>query len=231
MHQLIDKKIRIVFYLFLFSVLTTISSYSNNPFFSDSILKISKIEVSGLGTQDNQTIKKNLLKSTKKNIFFIKKKELQKILNKYDLIETYKIKKIYPNEIEVEIKKIEFFGITKKFGKLFFIGSNGKIIPFKNNSNENLDLPYVYGIDSNKNFISFLNLLKTEKFPYEKIISYYYFPSNRWDIRIKNDILIKLPNKNLPNTLKIIPKIISNNNFDTKIVDLRIANQLIITDE
>jgi len=78
MHQLIDKKIRIVFYLFLFSVLTTISSYSNNPFFSDSILKISKIEVSGLGTQDNQIIKKNLLKFIKKNIFFIKKKKLQK---------------------------------------------------------------------------------------------------------------------------------------------------------
>ena len=78
MHQLIDKKIRIVFYLFLFSVLTTISSYSNNPFFSDFILKISKIEVSGLSTQDNQIIKKNLLKSIKKNIFFIKKKNYKK---------------------------------------------------------------------------------------------------------------------------------------------------------
>ena len=78
MHQLIDKKIRIVFYLFLFSVLTTISSYSNNAFFSDSILKISKIEVSGLSTQDNQIIKKNLLKSIKKNIFFIKKKNYKK---------------------------------------------------------------------------------------------------------------------------------------------------------
>jgi cell division protein FtsQ len=231
MHQLIDRKLRIIFYLFLLSILATINNYSKKDFFENSILKISKIKVTGLDSENNLKIKKNLQKTLTQNIFFLKKENIKNILNKYNEIETFEIKKEYPNTIEVKIKKIEFIGITKKNDQKFLIGSNGKIISYKSNESKKLNLPYVYGENFNENFIVFFNLVKKSKLSHKIIKSYYYFPSNRWDLKIKNDVIIKLPNKNLTQALEIIPKLINKNNFNSKIIDLRIEDQIIITDE
>ena len=36
-------------------------------------------------------------------------------------------------------------------------------------------------------------------FSYEEINSFYYFPSKRWDIKLKNNVVIKLSNTNINN--------------------------------
>ena len=67
---------------------------------------------------------------------------------------------------------------------------------------------------------------------YENITSLYHFPNNRWDIKTKNDILIKLPGKNFFNALNFANKIIYNNKFNSnKVIDLRISNHMIISNE
>ena len=63
------------------------------------------------------------------------------------------------------------------------------------------------------------------------LIIYFFFPSNRWDIQLKNNLLIKLPSKNIKKTLDLVSDfLLENDNNSIKIVDARIQNQIILND-
>ena len=65
-----------------------------------------------------------------KNIFFINKNEINKLINSNPLIEKYEIFKKYPSLLNIKIKKTNFLAkINHNNGKIFVIGSNGKLIP------------------------------------------------------------------------------------------------------
>jgi cell division protein FtsQ len=62
-----------------------------------------------------------------------------------------------------------------------------------------------------------------------KIKTLFFFPSNRWDILTNDDILIKLPQDNLTESLNLAYKIINSNDLKNKnLIDLRMNNHLII---
>ena len=85
------------------------------------------------------------------------------------------------------------------------------------------------------NYIDFIKLKKIideSKFSFEQIESFYYFPSNRWDIKTKDGFLIKLPEKNIAESLKFAAIIKINEKFkDKKIIDLRISNNIVLSNE
>ena len=67
---------------------------------------------------------------------------------------------------------------------------------------------------------------------FNTIESIYYYPSNRWDIKDEDGILIKLPEKNLLNALEIVNKIKNDNQFIVNnFIDLRIPGRIIIKNE
>ena len=126
MHQLIDKKNKIITYIIFLVILSTVTnkSFENRDIYS---VKISKIKVSGLSNNNNLKIKNELSELLSKNIFLVPKDTIEKIISQYNLIEEYSIKKIYPEEINVEIKPTKI--IAKVAGNNnFLIGSNGKLI-------------------------------------------------------------------------------------------------------
>ena len=82
-----------------------------------------------------------------------------------------------------------------------------------------------------KKFLEFKKIIDESKFKYNKISSIYYYPSDRWDIKTKDDLLIKLPEKHLSNALRIAYKIKNDTQFKMKkIIDLRIPNQVIVSE-
>ena len=63
----------------------------------------------------------------------------------------------------------------------------------------------------------------------KKFQTLFFFPSSRWDILTNNNILIKLPQDNVSESLNLAYKIISSNNLKNKnLIDLRVNNHLII---
>ena len=88
---------------------------------------------------------------------------------------------------------------------------------------------------SKSNYIDFIKLKKNidkSKFEFEQIESFYYFPSNRWDIKTKDGFLIKLSEKNIVESFNFAKLIKSNVEFkEKKIIDLRISNNIILTNE
>jgi len=223
MHQLIDKKKKIIIYLlFLFILSTTNAKFVQNQksYFST----ISQINIEGLSKADNKKISNELNSLFYKNILLIKKKEIQRIISKYNIIEEYSIKKIYPSTININIKPTKF--VARLSGNDQIVGVNGKLIEDKEN---NEILPYIFGEFNSNDFLNFKKNIEQSKFTFTKFKTLYFFPSNRWDILTNEDILIKLPQGNFFESLNLAYKIISSNDFQNKkLIDLRVNNHLII---
>jgi len=78
-------------------------------------------------------------------------------------------------------------------------------------------------------FYSLYKDLENIKFPIEKIKSFYFFESSRWDLIMKDGKILKLPIKGYLYSLDNFMKFIKNNNFKSnKIFDYRIKDQLIL---
>ena len=229
MLQQIDKKQKLFIYLFFLLLLTTFNnlSLSNSEYLK---LKINQIKVSGLNSENNLKISEEFNKLVyQKNIFFISKDHFINILEKNNLIHSFKVTKIYPNSIEVKVKKTELLAVTDHNNKKFFIGSNGKLINFES---YNKSLPYVFGKIKIKDFIEFKKIIAKSKFNFEEISELYFFPSGRWDIKNNKGILIKLPETNLLKALNLAYHITINEIFkNDKVIDLRIYNHVISTNE
>ena len=231
MLQLIDKKKKLLFYLILFILLSTQITKNRNDknFFT---IKVNLIEVFGLSNENNLKVSESLNTLLLQNIFFINKNNFHKILKKNNLIESFYIKKFYPNIIRVNIKKTKLLAITSQNNKKFYVGSNGKLIPVETNKNFNNKLPFVYSKSNYGDFVELKKIIDRSKFKFEEISSFYYFPSNRWDIKTNKGLLIKLPKKKILESLELAHMIKTSEQFkDNKIIDLRISNRIIASNE
>ncbi len=223
MHQLIDKKNKILIYLLLLCILSTTSGkfVENKNSYSS---KINQINIEGLSNTYNLKIYNELNNLFYKNILLANKEEIQKVISKYNIIEEYSIKKIYPSTINISIKATKFVARLSNNDQL--VGANGKLIEDKENKEM---LPYIFGEFNSKNFLKFKKDITRSKFTFTEFKMLYFFPSNRWDILTYDDILIKLPQDNISKSLNLAHKIISNNDFKNKsLIDLRVNNHLII---
>ena len=223
MHQSIDRKNKIIIYLILLFVLSTTSKkFVENQ--SNYTSTINKINIEGLSSNDNKKILNELSNISYKNLLFVGKEEIQRIINTYNIIEEYSIKKIYPSTININIRKTKFVARFSNNDQL--VGANGKLIDDKEN---NELLPYIFGEFNSQDFLVFKKNIEQSNFTFTEFKTLYFFPSNRWDILTNNNILIKLPQDNFLESLNLAYKIINNNEFTNQnLIDLRVNNHLIL---
>ena len=224
MHQLIDKKKKIIIYLlFLFILSTTSGKFIENQgtYFS----KINLINIEGLSSSNNSKISNELDNLSYKNILLVGKEEIQKVLSNYNIIEEYSVKKIYPSTIDIKIKQTKFVAKLSNNDQLL-VGANGMLIEEKKNIEI---LPYIFGEFNSRDFLLFKKNIDKSKFNFDELKILYFFPLSRWDILTNNDILIKLPQDDLLESLNLAHKIIGSDLFkDKMLIDLRVNKHLVI---
>ena len=223
MHQRKSKKILIYFFLLL--VVSSIGNFSlNNLKFN----QIQNIKISGLDKKNNELLFNKFQNLIKENIFFIDKNEITKLINSNSLIEKYEVFKKYPSTISINVEKTNFFAKINSDGNFYLIGSNGKLTPVED---FNYELPYIFGKLNIKEIFKFKQIIDKSKLKYERIESLFFFPSNRWDIKLKGNVLLKLPNNLTYEKLDRLYEFLKNNdrkNFS--VVDYRIENQIILNE-
>ena len=217
------KKILIYFFLFLI-----VGSINNTTFKKIQLEKIKNIEISGLNQNQNINLLESILELNLKNIFFLNGKEISKIIDTNTLVENFEIFKKYPYDLDIKIERTSFLGKINNNGKIFLIGSNGKLSDIKFSEKE---LPFIFGKPEINEFIKFTNTIEKSKFSLSEIKNLYFYPSKRWDLELKNDIILKLSKDHARLSLDQAYELLNDSNFnDIKVVDARIKNQIILND-
>tara|TARA_Y100001970_G_scaffold246029_1_gene313565 strand:- start:2524 stop:3195 length:672 start_codon:yes stop_codon:yes gene_type:complete len=223
MHQRKSKKILV--YFFLLIIVSSISNSSINEF---KLNKTKNINISGLDQKNNQNLINEIKNLSLGSIFFINKNEIEKLINSNSLVEKYVVFKKYPSTINIEIKKTSFFGKLNKDGKTFLIGSNGKLTLYESNYKE---LPFIFGKPNVNEFLKFKKVVEKSKFSYAQIKDLYFFPSKRWDLKLKDNILLRLPRNSTKETLNYLYDFLDNYEGKKIItIDARIENKIILNE-
>ena len=223
MHQRKSKKILV--YFFLLIIISSTNNISLNSFKLD---KIQNIKVTGLSIDENKSLINEIKNLNLNNIFFINKNSIKNVLNLNALVENYEVKKKYPSSIEIKIDKTKFLAKISRNGKMFIIGSNGKLSSY---DQQKINLPFIFGNPDIKEFLIFKKILDQSKFSYGQVENLYFFPSKRWDLRLKNNTLVKLPRNFSVEHLNDLYKFLENYNIKKfTVVDGRISNQIILNE-
>ena len=226
MLQQINKK-KIYFYIFSFLFLTTLINQNlflklNNSFLLKNII----VKSDTIETENKIRLLFDDLVNI--NIFLINKKLIKKKIENLLYLENISVKKKYPSTIIINAKKTDLIAITFLDQKKYYVGNNGKLILSKNIS-DNKKLPIIFGKFDVNNFIELKNKLEKNGLDISKIIRYYYHKNKRWDLFFRNDIVVRLPNKELINALKLFQNFKKNNAINPNTtIDLRIENRLIL---
>jgi cell division protein FtsQ len=218
------KSKKILIYFFLLLIVGSINNININGL---KLQSIKNINIIGLDIKDKKILLKKIKNFNTNNIFSISKSDLINEIEQNSLVEEYLIFKRYPSSIDINIKKTKFLAKINQEGKIYFLGSNGK---FTKAGHFNNQLPFIFG---NPEVIDFLNIKKIidkSKISYSNIKNFYFFPSKRWDLELRDNTVIKLPNDNIRHALNLALEFLNNENFKNKIIDARIKHQIILND-
>ena len=218
MQQRKSKKILIYFFLLL-----VVGSINNIKFNSLKLKDINNINISGFNIKTKLTLFEKIENLNLKNIFLIRKKDLINEIESNSLVENYSVFKKYPSSLDIKIEKTKFLAKINKNGQIFYIGSNGK---FVKNDFLNNQLPFIFGNPKVIEFFNIKEIIDKSKISYSEIKNLYFFPSKRWDLELRDNTIIKLPNDNINLALNLAIEFLDENKF----IDARIKNQIILDD-
>ena len=218
MQQRKSKKILVYFFLLL-----VVGSINNINFNSLILQNINNINVVGLDIKDKSSLLKKMENLNLNNIFLISKIDLINEIESNSLVEKYSIFKRYPSSLDIKIEKTKFLSKINKNGQIFYIGSNGKFIK---NDFLNNQLPFIFGNPEVIEFFNIKEIIDKSKISYTEIKNLYFFPSKRWDLELRDNTIIKLPNDNISLALNLAIEFLDDNKF----IDARIENQIILND-
>ena len=229
MLQSINKK-KIYIYLVSFLFISTIF---NNNLISNlkNVFKIREVKVENFKKEINDNILSNSSFLLGENIFFVNKNFLLEKFDKLNFIESISINKKYPSIINIQTKHTNLIAITYVDQKKYFVGQNGNFIIAKQISNKK-KLPTIFGKFEPDDYIFLQRELLSQKIDLNEITRYYFHKNKRWDLYFENNILVKLPEKNIFEAIKLYKNFKLRNGLQANSTfDLRIHNRIVVKNE
>ena len=208
------------------ALLILLSTYKLQNLILIPIFKVEEVKIDNNYILKDIEIMKNLSFLYDSSLIFLKNSNIEEKLKNISFIESFKIKKIYPNKLKITIFEKKPIAILQHKKKKFYLSENIDLIDYQELKNYN-NLPIIFG--SQESFKSLYINLKKINFPINLIKKYYLYELNRWDFETYKMKIIKLPEKNYNESLKNFMILREKNNFDKyKVFDYRINNQLIL---
>ena len=225
---LLTSKYKFYLYLIFFIFLSSIFNFKFLDNYQE-LFTLKKININGISNYEKRKIEKELNNFQNTNIFKLGKDKVLKNLNQFNYLENIYINKIIPSSINVNLSKTSIIGKTIRNGETFYIGNNRKFINF-NELSDTIETASVFGNFKMEEYINLLNILKNNKLNIKNIKNYNYYKNKRWDLLFFNGLTLKLPSKKLEESIQIYNKLLDNGNLtNIKIIDLRVTNQIILT--
>ena len=218
-------------YLYLnFNKFTNLTSYLIQEYSNKYNYNLTKIEFAGLTNLNKDEILIFFNKFKNNSIFLVPVKEISNEIKKNKWIKEVNIRNDYKNTLKINIKEEIPIGIYENNNQKILFSKNLAILEILGKNHDYKNLIIFYGENSIINSKSLIS--KIDQDIKHMIQSVIFIENRRWNIKLKNKITLKLPEKNLEEAIKNYRKIylnLSNKDLkDIEIIDLRIPNQAII---
>jgi len=225
---LLGVSVTLFFCLFLNENLTikSLEKKTSKSLFSKKLLdnyndffEITKITLNGR-SKSNLNLIKNIANSKlyeTQNIIEYDTFNIKNSLEKLNWVNKVTIRKIFPNQIVVNIEEHKEFAIFNENERNFLISDQGKII-YQIKDPKAYKLIHLKGELAIENINQIKNFLINHDELKEHISKIIVFPNNRWDV-IAHNILFKLPNQDTNEAVNQINKFYNSKNLE--MVDLR----------
>ena len=208
------------------TLLILLSTITLKKKINSSQFNIKEIQIENNFILKEKDIKEILNPFYEKNLILLSYSEIEKTLMQNSFIESFEVKKVYPKTLKIKIFESKPIAIVFHNKKNFFLSEKIKLIELIEQQKYK-NLPYIIG--NHKNFKDLYEVLKQLDFPFYSVKKFILYDSNRWDIEMKSNKIIKLPSIEYKKSLKSFLNFKDKNEFEKyKIFDFRVKNQLIL---
>ena len=205
---------------------------NNDEFWFNLGFVLEKSSISGVAYSDELEISRKLQTSKGKIIFKLNLSKIKSDIESIEWVKYAEIRRILPNTINVQIEEQVPMAIWRNENIFFLVDVDGLNITSKNISDFNY-LPQIEG--TNANIYCSELLLKLQNIPdiFLNLQKAVYIQDRRWNIELKNNLLIKLPEdkKIRDNALERLQKLIHEKSLLDKkwmVIDLRFPGKIIL---
>ncbi len=216
----IDKKIKIYFYLILFLLFSTIYNFKLVIYLKE-IFIITNIETAN---NNPQIIDVNRL--IDKNIFYIDKKNIEKVFLENPILKSLEVKKIYPNTLKINLIKSKPIAKLAANNDNIYFGDNGRIF----SSDETYEsIPNIVGEINLEIIKKTINIINNSSLEISDIQTIKIYASKRFDFIFKNNKIIKFPLDIDEEVMINAFRFYKNKDIKKNVIDLRLKNKIIIS--
>jgi cell division protein FtsQ len=145
-------------------------------------------------------------------------------------VEDVSVRKIYPGTIEIALKEREAFAIWQHGNDLALIERNGSVIaPLRDNKFSTL--PLFVGRDAETAAADFSAQFDNWPEIKARVKAYVRVAGRRWDLRLDNGVIVKLPEHNVPRAMHVLSTLEAEQDLlerDIAAVDLRLEDRTTI---
>ena len=190
-----------------------------------------EVNISGINHIKEQEIIKIVDDLTKdyseKNEAKIVEKIAIKIKQDLQWINEVLVVRSLPNILNITIEEFKPFAIWQNDDEQFFTDKNGKLVPYEN-IEEYKYMVILSGKNANNNVSSLFNIFFADPDLSAKVYSANWVSNRRWDIRLEDGTLVKLPEENISEAWQSLKKLYETpgSMIGIKLIDLRISNKI-----
>ena len=154
-------------------------------------------------------------------------KDARQKLTELPWVQDASVRKVYPGTIEIALKEREAFAIWQHGTDLSLIEKNGSVIaPLRDNKFS--ALPLFVGRDAETAAAGFADEFDNWPEIKARVKAYIRVAGRRWDLRLDNGIVVKLPEHNVPRAMDTLATLNAEQGLlerDIAAVDLRLEDR------
>lgn len=200
-------------------------TYSRNIGF-----KVKDIYIEGRNNLPLELLTKEIKLNHNESIFIYSPESIKQRLENIPWIKSASVYRQLPNAFYIRIHERQPIAIWQNQKSYFLIDYDGTVID-KSNIQLHKKLPIVVGEKAPKYVHQIIEKLKSYPVIYKQLTGLVFVSERRWNLQLNGATLIKLPEKNVEESLKRMMKIIESKKIqliDIEVMDLRIDQQYII---
>ncbi len=196
-------------------------------------LKIKSVEIEGNKKVPTEVISNKIIESlgdiNEKSILLLNLHKLNDDLTSIGWIENIDIKKKLPDTIIIHINERMPKYIWQNNGEVWLADEKGDLLTQKIEK-EYIYLPIIVGQNAPTDIPEFINIINSSTDLAKLVVGGNKIGGRRWNINLKNNIKVELPEDNAAIAWKKLAELDKKNNLLSKnidYIDLRIENQLV----